>query len=269
LINLEQSIHTLESSRLELIISNSNPSVCLMKPSFNSSLFDLQSTIRPDLDRFLLTSEMVFSLDYDPTDITLFATSPQHLIIYKSSRSIFQLFNNIGQHLCDINYDHLHYGDLNQVTWSSNVNGFLLATSKQLLKLNCSTKRIARYIDIGFGLFKDICAGGQSIILVHNLGTSLGDVIEHYSNNQMMQRCWKSDLYPDEMNMKDAMEIFRIRMSGRLVAIDALFTDKILVCDVLRAMKCLFRIDTKQCNILSMSPIYGKIYRTYDIFIFC
>ncbi|CAF4423798.1 unnamed protein product, partial [Adineta steineri] len=157
----------------------------------------------------------------------------QYLIIYKLSRSIFELYDNNGQHLSDINYDHTHYGDLNQITWSSYVNGFLLATSKQLLKLNCTTKRIGRYIDIGFGFFKDICAGGESVLLVHNLGTSLGDVIEHYSNNEMIQRCWKSDLYPNELNMKDIMEIFRIRMSSHLVAIDALFTDKILVCDIL------------------------------------
>jgi len=107
-------------------------------------------------------------------------------------------------------------------------------------------------------LFKDICSGGDSIVVVHNLGTSLGDVIEHYSNNQMIQRCWKSDLYPDEIHMKEIMEIFRIRMSNHLIAIDTLFTDKILICDVHQAMKCLFRIDTKQCTILSMSPIYGK-----------
>jgi len=134
--------------------------------------------------------------------------------------------------------------------------------------LNSTTKRIGRYIDIGFGFFKDICTGGESILLVHNLGTSLGDVIEHYSNNQMIQRCWKSDLYPDEINMKETMEIFRIRMSSHLVAIDALFTDKILVCDILCAMKCLFRIDTKHFSIISMSPIYGKIYTKYQILFF-
>ncbi|CAF1171962.1 unnamed protein product [Adineta steineri] len=257
LANLEQSLHTLESSCVELIISKTNPTIRLMKPNLNSSSFsDLQNKIQPDLDRFLSTSEVIFSLDYDPNDTTLFATSSQYLIIYKLSRSIFELYDNNGQHLSDINYDHTHYGDLNQIIWSSYVNGFLLATSKQLLKLNCTTKRIGRYIDIGFGFFKDICAGGESILLVHNLGTSLGDVIEHYSNNQMIQRCWKSDLYPNELNMKDIMEIFRIRMSSHLVAIDALFTDKILVCDILHAMKCLFRIDTKHCSILSMSPIY-------------
>lgn len=131
--------------------------------------------------------------------------------------------------------------------------------------MNCTTKRIGRYIDIGFGFFKDICAGGDSIVLVHNLGTSLGDVIEHYSNNQMIQRCWKTDLYPNEINMKETMEIFRIRMSNHLIAIDALFTDKILVCDILHAMKCLFRIDTNNCNVISISPIYGMIYKkTYN-----
>jgi hypothetical protein len=251
-------LHALESSHLQLIISKTNPTIHLIKPKFNSSIFNTQTPVQLNLDRFILTSEIVFNLDYDPLDTTLFATSPQYLIIYKSSRSIFQLFTNTGEHLSDINYDHTHYGDLNQMTWSSYVNGFLLATSKQLVKLNCTTKRLGRYIDIGFGLFKDICAGGESILLVHNLGTSLGDVIEHYSNNQMIQRCWKSDLYPDEINMKETMEIFRIRMSSHLVAIDALFTDKILVCDVLHAMKCLFRIDTKHCTILSISPIYGK-----------
>jgi hypothetical protein len=155
------------------------------------------------------------------------------------------------------------------LVWSSDINGFLLATSKQLLKLNSTTKRIGRYIDIGFGLFKDVCTGGESILLVHNLGTSLGDVLEHYSNNQMIQRCWKSDLYPDEINMKETMEIFRIRMSSHLVAIDALFTDKILVCDILHAMKCLFRIDTKHCSILSMSPVYGKVILIEKCIIFC
>ncbi|CAF3584993.1 unnamed protein product [Rotaria sp. Silwood1] len=254
--NLKQSLNTLESSHLELIISNLNPTIQLIKPNFNSLLLNSQITIQPDLNQFLFLSKIVFNLDYDPIDITHFTTSSQYLIIYKSSRSIFQLFNNIGQHLCDINYDHIHYGDLNQLTWSSYVNGFLLATSKQLLKLNCTTKRITRYIDIGFGFFKDICVSGDSILLVHNLGTSLGDVIEHYSNNQMIQRCWKSDLYADEIHMKETMEIFRIRMSNHLVAIDALFTDKILVCDISRAMKCLFRIDTKQYSILSISPVY-------------
>ena len=230
-----------------------------MKPNFNSLFFNTQSTIRPDLDQFLIRSEIIFTLDYDPIDITFFATSSQHLIIYKSSQSIFQFFNNTGQYLWDINYDSIQYGDLNQIIWSSYTNAFLLATSKQLLKLNCVTKRIGRYIDIGFGLFKDICSGGESIILVHNLGTSLGDVIEHYSNNKLIQRCWKSDLYSDELNMKDIMEIFRIRMSNNLIAIDALFTNKILICDILCAMKCLFRIDTKHCNILSMSPVYGNL----------
>jgi hypothetical protein len=84
----------------------------------------------------------------------------------------------------------------------------------------------------------------------------------------MIQRCWKSDLYPDEINMKETMEIFRIRMSSHLVAIDALFTDKILICDILCAMKCLFRIDTKHFSIISMSPIYGKIYTKYQILFF-
>jgi hypothetical protein len=231
----------------------------VIKPNFNSSFFNTQSPLRLDLDQFLPRSELVFTLDYDPTDTTLYATSSEYLIIYKLSRSVLQLFNTNGQQLSEINYDHLHYGDLNQLTWSSYTNAFLLATSKQLLKLNCSTKRLGRYTDIGFGLFKDLCTGGESIILVHHLGTSLGDVIEHYSSNQMIQRCWKSDLYPDELNMKETMEIFRIRMSSHLVAIDALFTDKILVCDVLQAMKCLFRIDTKHCNILSISPIHGKM----------
>ncbi|CAF1218534.1 unnamed protein product [Rotaria sordida] len=254
--HLKQSLKTLESSHLELIISKLNPTIHLIKPNFNSLLFNSQITIRPNLDQFLLLSKIVFTLDYDPIDITYFITSPQYLIIYKSSRSIFQLFNNIGEHLCDINYDHINYGDLNQLIWSSYVNGFLLATSKQLLKLNCTTKRITRYIDIGFGFFKDICTCDESILLVHNLGTSLGDVIEHYSNNQMIQRCWKSDLYVDEIHMKETMEIFRIRISNHLVAIDALFTDKILICDISRAMKCLFRIDTKQYNILSISPVY-------------
>jgi hypothetical protein len=263
LTSLEQSVHALESSHVELIISKSNPTIRIHKPNFNSLLYNSPSTIQLDLDQFLSRSEIIFTLDYDPFDITLFTTSPEHLIIYKSSQSIFQLFNHMGQHQWDMNYDQMHYGELNQLTWSSYINGFLLATSKQLLKLNCSTKRIGRYIDIGFGFFKDVCAGGESILLVHNLGTSLGDVIEHYSNNQMIQRCWKSDLYPDELNTKEIMEIFRIRMSGHLIAIDALFTDKILVCDILRAMKCLFRIDTKDCSILSMSPIYGKIYEKY------
>jgi len=268
-MNLERSLHELEGSRLELILSKTNPTIHLMKPHFNSSLFfELQYIIRPDLDRFLLTSEIIFTLDYDPTDTTVFATSPQQLIIYKSSRSIFQLFNTNGEHICDINYDQIHYGDLNQMIWSSYVNGFLLATSKQLLKLNCTTKRIGRYVDIGLGFFKDICAGGESILLVHNLGTSLGDVIEHYLNNQMIQRCWKSDLYPDEKTMKETMEIFRIRMSNYLVAIDALFTEKILVCDVLHAMKCVFRIDTKHCSILSMSPIHGRIYKIEEMLCF-
>ncbi|CAF2774349.1 unnamed protein product [Rotaria sp. Silwood2] len=254
--NLKQSLNTLESSHVELIISKQNSTIQLIKPNFNSLFSNSQTTIRPDLDQFLLLSKIVFTLDYDPIDMTHFTTSPEYLIIYKSSRSIFQLFNNIGQHLWDINYNYINYGDLNQLTWSAYANGFLLATSKQLLKLNCSTKRITRYIDIGFGFFKDICAGGESILVVHNLGTSLGDVIEHYSNNQMIQRCWKSDLYADEIHMKEKMEIFRIRISAHLVAIDALFTDKILVCDISRAMKCLFRVDTKQYSILSISPVY-------------
>ena len=215
-------------------------------------------TNRPNLDQFLSKSEVQFTLDYDPTDLTHFATSSAHLIIYKSSRSIFQLFNHHGEHLVDINYDHLQYGDLNQIIWSTFTNGFLLATNKQLLKFNTSSKRFGRYVDIGFGLFKDVCAGGESIVLVHNLGTSLGDVIEHYSNNHLIQRCWKSDLYPHETNMKETMEIFQIKMSSQLLAIDALFTKKILVCDIFQAMKCLFRIDTNQCNVLSMSAIYGK-----------
>lgn len=219
-----------------------------------------ESTIRFNLDQLLLKSKIIFTIDYDPIEITHFAASSDNLIIYKSSQSIFQLYNNTGQHLYDINYDYINYGNLNQLIWSSYTNGFLLATSKQLLKLNCTTKRFGRYVDIGFGFFKDICTGGESIVVVHNLGTSLGDVIEHYLNNQMIQRCWKSDLYSNEINMKETMEIFRIRMSHHLIAIDALFTDKILICDILHGMKCLFRIDTKNCNIISMSPIYGMIY---------
>ncbi|CAM4921503.1 unnamed protein product [Rotaria socialis] len=256
--NFKQSLKLLESSHLELNISKLNSTFHLIKPNFNLLNFNSQINTSPDLDKFLSSSKTVFTIDYDPMDTTLFTTSLQYLIIYKSSRSIFQLFDNTGQHVADINYDHITYGDLNQLTWSSYANGFLLATSKQLLKLNCTTKRITRYVDIGFGFFNDICASGESIVLVHNLGTSLGDVIEHYSNSKVLQRCWKSDLYPDESHMKEAMEIFRIQISDHLVAIDTLFTDKILVCDILRAMKCLFRIDTKQYSILSISPVYDS-----------
>jgi hypothetical protein len=190
--------------------------------------------------------------------MTHFATSLDLLIVYQSSRSVFQFFSLTGEHLCDMNFDHINYGDLHQVTWSTSLNAFLLATSKQLLKLNCSTKRLTRCIDIGFGFFKDVCTSEESILLVHHLGTSLGDVIEHYSHNELIQRSWKTDLYPDEKQMKDTMEIFRIRMSGNLIAIDALFTDKILVCDTAQAMTCLFRIGTKHCSVLAMSPIYGE-----------
>ncbi|UJR13951.1 hypothetical protein I4U23_000954 [Adineta vaga] len=256
-LQLEQSLHILESSRLNLIISKINPIIHLVKPNLNISISaDFDDTSKLDLNRFLTLSTINFSLDYDPTDSTIIATSSEHLLIYKSSRSIFQLFNDHGEHLYDINYDHMTYGDVNQIIWSSFVNGFLLTTTKQVLKLNYITKRIGRYVDIGFGYFKDICAHRESIVLVHNLGTSLGDVLEHYSNNQMIQRCWKADLYPDRTHMKDTMEIFRIRMSDYLIAIDTLFTEKILICDVRHAMKCLFRIDTHNCNILSMSSVY-------------
>lgn len=255
---MEQSLHTLESSRLALVISPLNLTISIVKPNFSSSLCSSSLSNRPNLDQFLSKSDVQFTLDYDSTDITHFAASSEHLLIYKSSRSVFELFTHRGEHLTDINYDHLQYGDLNQIVWSSFTNGFLLATTKQLLKLNSSSKRFGRYVDIGFGLFKDVCAGGESIVLVHNLGTSLGDVIEHYSNNHLLQRCWKSDLYPDETHMKETMEIFQIKMSGHLLAIDALFTKKILVCDIRQAMKCLFRIDTDHCTILSMAGIYGK-----------
>ena len=249
-------MHTLEYSRLELIISKINPIIHLVKPNLNPSVpFNSQSASHIDLDRFLITSTIAFTLDYDSSVI---AVSSKYLLFYKSSRSIFELYDDRGEHLCDINYDQITHGDIQQMIWSSYVNGFLLATSKQILKLNCTTKRIVRYVDIALGYFKDICANGESIAVVHNLGTSLGDVIEHYSTNQMIQRCWKPDLFPDEINMKDTMEIFRIRMSGSLLAIDALFTDKILVCDVSHAMKCLFRINTHHCNILSISPVYGR-----------
>ncbi|CAF2643942.1 unnamed protein product [Rotaria sp. Silwood2] len=243
--NLKQSLNTLESSHVELIISKQNSTIQLIKPNFNSLFSNSQTTIRPDLDQFLLLSKIVFTLDYDPIDMTHLTTSPEYLIIYKSSRSIFQLLNNIGQHLWDINYNYINYGDLNQLARSAYANGFLLATSNQLLKLNCTIKHI--------------CAGDQSILVVHNLGTSLGDVIEHNSNNQMSQRCWKSDLYANEIHMKETMEIFRIRISDHLVAIDALFTDKILICDISCIIKCLFRVHTKQYSILSISPVYGKI----------
>jgi hypothetical protein len=247
----------------------STPMIRVLKPNFNSSLSYSQSLIRPDLDQLLSHSETVFTLDdYDVDDATLFATSPDHLIIYKYSTSILQLFNHLGQHLFDIDYDSIVYGDLNQITWSSFLNEFFLATSKQLLQLDCSTQCIRHYVDTGFGFYKDVCAGSGSILLVHNLGTSLGDVIEHYSDDQLIQRCWKSDLYPDEMYIKETMSIVCIRMSSHLLAIHALFTDTILICDILRAMKCLFQIEMKCCSILSISPIYGKINEGKSIICF-
>ncbi|CAF3918456.1 unnamed protein product, partial [Rotaria magnacalcarata] len=168
--NFKQSLKLLESSHLELNISKLNSTFHLIKPNFNLLNFNSQINTSPDLDTFLSSSKIVFTIDYDPMDTTLFTTSLQYLIIYKSSRSIFQLFDNRGQHVADINYDHITYDDLNQLTWSSYANGFLLATSKQLLKLNCTTKRITRYTDIGFDFFKDMCASGESIVLIHNLG---------------------------------------------------------------------------------------------------
>jgi len=248
----------LKSSRLKLKISNSSDSIPrLIKPDFHSSFLHTEtSTNQINLEQILPKSELIFTLDFDPADITLYTTSSEYLLLYNSSRSVFQLYNILGQHLCDIPYDQINHGDINQIIWSSYANAFLLATSKQLMKFNCSTKRFGRYNEIGFGLFKDVCSAGESIVLVHNLGTSLGDVIEHYSQNQLIQRCWKSDLYLDENYPKDTIEIFRIRMSSHLVAIDALFTDYILVCDLLQAMKCLFRIDTKQYDVQSISPIY-------------
>ncbi|CAF4720479.1 unnamed protein product, partial [Rotaria sp. Silwood2] len=112
--NLKQSLNTLESSHVELIISKQNSTIQVIKPNFNSLFSNSQTTIRPDLDQFLLLSKIVFTFDYDPIDMTHFTTSLEYLIIYKSSRSIFQLLNNIGQHLWDINYNYINYGDLNQ-----------------------------------------------------------------------------------------------------------------------------------------------------------
>ncbi|CAF1647495.1 unnamed protein product [Adineta ricciae] len=139
-IKLEQALHTLESSRLELIISKINLIIHLMKPNLNPSIpFNSQSGSHIDLDRFLTTSTAAFTLDYDSSVI---ATSSKYLLSYKSSSNCY---------------------------------------------------------------FKDICANGESIVVVHNLGTSLDDVIEHYSTNQMIQRCWKPDLFFDEINMKDIL----------------------------------------------------------------
>ena len=258
-MDVERGLNALSDARLTLVLPSMIESVHLIKPAFHSSLYTPSLPIQSsDLIRRISTSEVVFTLDYDPTDMIIYTSSSDFLVIYRLSRSIFEFFNVTGEHLFDINYDHHSYGELNQLIWSSHLNVFLLATSKQLLKLNSSTKRLTRYADIGFGLFKDICVGGESIVLVHHLGTSLGDVIEHYSNHQMIQRCWKKDLYPDEMPLKETMEIFRIRLSAHLLAIDTLFTEKILICDVLQGMKCLFRIDTKQCNISAMTSINGK-----------
>lgn len=258
LAELERTVCALQSARMSLILPSMIDSVHVVKPAFHSSLYTPTRPIESsDLIRRVSTSELVFTLDYDPTDTTHYTTSSNHLVLYRSSRSVFQFFNRSGEHLFDIHYDHHSNGDLNQMIWSNHLNNFLLATSKQLLKLNTSTKRVTRYVDIGFGFYKDVCANGESIVLVHHLGTSLGDVIEHYSNHQLTQRCWKNDLYPNEKTMKETMEIFRIRLSANLLAIDALFTDKLLICDVLQAMKCLFAINTKECNISAISSIYG------------
>lgn len=251
--NFLDSIDAMRSARLNFIVSPSFFSFRIVEPNFSST-----KTFFPKekLQRILSKSEIVFSRDFDAEETSV-SVGEDFLLFYRRSRSILQVFDKNGELQFDLNFDLTKNGEINKISWSKAHQSFLLATSKQILKLNSSSKRLVRFVEIGFGFFKDVSTNKSSIVLVHHLGTSLGDVLEHYKNNELIQRCWKNDLFPHDQNKK-TMEIFRIEISSNLILIDVLFTDRILICDLDQAMNIVFHVETNKLEILSITPILGK-----------
>ncbi|CAF0728088.1 unnamed protein product [Didymodactylos carnosus] len=252
---LNRSINMLQTLAVDIDFKNINYSsfIHVRKPC---CIIDEQEE-KPDLECALnqisnRTKE--YSFDINPL---CFDSSSDLLLIQKSSDQ-FAMYIEHGEKYLNIKYDKKQHGDINDLTWCSHLNGFIIATQTKLLKFNCLTTKISPIHEVDSGIFKGVTTYNEHLCLIHSLG-SLGDVLEHWEMSDgrkltLIKRYWKEDLMSDQIDRQ--MRLFRIKMSGYLMAIDVLFTSVILICDVRNNMTCLNRINTGSLNITSISSVF-------------